>query len=110
MRKVPIPECTVHQHCGAGTYLFFEKGCIIPITNFIDVKNFLEFIEIIIQEIDGGGNRPRILAKVIRQTPKYFDEKKGPKSINVVRLILDLLKIGNKESAARSTETLCSLE
>lgn len=101
MRKVPIPECTVHQHCGAGTYLFFEKGHIIPITNFIDVENFLEFIEKITREISEGGNRPLILARAIRQIPRYIDKKNGPKSINVVSMILDVLKKGNRESAAR---------
>jgi uncharacterized radical SAM superfamily Fe-S cluster-containing enzyme len=105
MRKVPIPECKVRQHCGAGTYLFFERGGLIPITNFVDVESFLEFIEKITQEINGGGNRVQILAKVILQIPRYIDDKNGPKSINVVRMILDLLKTGNRERTARFHRT-----
>ena len=101
MKKIPIPEFTVHQHCGAATYVFFEEGRFIPITSFVDVESLLEFTEKITQEINGGGNRVLTLAKVIRQVPGYIDEKKGPKSINVVRMILDFLKTSNKENLAR---------
>lgn len=101
MRKVSIPEFTVHPHCGAATYLFFEEGHFIPITNFIDVEAFLEFIEEMIPEINGKGNRVRTLAKVIRQIPRYIDESRGPKSVNVARMILDVLKAGDREHTAR---------
>ncbi len=101
MRKIPIMEFTVHQHCGAATYLFFEEGHFIPITNFIDVDGFLEFIEEVTPEINGIGSRVRTLAKVIREIPRYIDENRGPKSINVARMILDVLKTGDKEHTAR---------
>lgn len=91
----------VHPHCGAATYLFFEEGHFIPITNFIDVEAFIEFIEEMIPEINGKGNRVRTLAEVIRQIPRYIDESRGPKSVNVARMILDVLKAGDREHTAR---------
>jgi len=105
MKKIQVPEFTVHQHCGAATYVFFEEGRFIPITNFVDVESLIEFIEKITKEINRGGNRVLILAKVIKRIPGYIDEKKGPKSINVVRMILDFLKTGNKENIARFHRT-----
>jgi len=101
MMKVPIPEFTVHQHCGAATYLFFEEGHFIPITDFIDVDGLLEFMNEVTPEINGKGGRVRTLVKVIKEVPRYIDESRGPKSINVTRMILDVLKAGDKEHAAR---------
>lgn len=100
MRKVPIPEFTVHPHCGAGTYVFFEKGHFIPITNFLDVEGFVEFLTEITPEMNGKVSRVLTLGKVIRQVPKYIDEKKGPKSSNVVQMILDVLKKGDMENTS----------
>lgn len=101
MRKVPIPDFTVHQHCGAATYLFFEEEHFIPITNFVDVEGFLGFLEEITPGINGKVSKVRTLAKVMRQVPKFIDEKKGPKSVNVVRMILDVLRKGDMENTAR---------
>lgn len=101
VKKVPFPEFTVHQHCGAGTYLFFEEGHFIPITNFIDVDGFFEFLEKITSGINGKGSRVLTLAKVIREIPGYIDESRGPKSTNITRMILDVLKSGDKENTAR---------
>lgn len=101
IRKIPIPDFTVHQHCGAATYLFFEEGHFIPITNFFDVEGFLESLEKITPEINGKISKVRALSKVMRQVPRYIDEKKGPKSVNVVRMILNVLKTGDMENIAR---------
>jgi len=30
MRKMPVPEITIHPHCGAGTYVFKENKRLIP--------------------------------------------------------------------------------
>jgi len=101
MRKVPIPEFTVHPHCGAGTYVFFEEGHFIPITNFFDVEGFTEFLTEITPEMNGKVSRVLTLGKVIRQVPRYIDEKNGPKSVNVVQMILDVLNKGDMENTSR---------
>jgi 7,8-dihydro-6-hydroxymethylpterin dimethyltransferase len=98
MRKIPIPEFTVHPHCGAATYVFFEDGHFIPITNFLDVEGFLEFLKELAPDINGKMSRILALSKVIRQISRYIDEEKAPKSVNVVRMILEVLKEGNMEN------------
>lgn len=101
MRNIPIPELTAHPHCGAGTYVFYEEGHFIPITNFFDVESFIELLKEITPEINGRVSRVLSLAKVIKQVPKFIDEKKGPKSVNTTRMILDLLKKGDMENTSR---------
>jgi uncharacterized radical SAM superfamily Fe-S cluster-containing enzyme len=43
-KGVPQLEFTVHPHCGAATYVFVENGKFIPITDFMDVEGFMEFL------------------------------------------------------------------
>jgi uncharacterized radical SAM superfamily Fe-S cluster-containing enzyme len=100
MREVPIPELTVHQHCGSGTYVFVEEGHFTPITEFFDVESFIELLEEVTPEINGKVSKIRALAKVIRQVPKYIDKEKEPKSIDVARMILDILKKGDINKTA----------
>jgi len=75
MRKVLIPELTVHSHCGAATYVFYEEGHFIPITNFVDVESFLELLKEITPTINGKVNRILTNANVLRQVPKYIAKK-----------------------------------
>ncbi|WP_440945471.1 hypothetical protein ACSAZL_15230 [Methanosarcina sp. T3] len=101
MGNIPIPELTAHPHCGAGTYVFFEERHFIPITNFFDAESFIELRKEITPEINGRVSRVLSLAKVTRQVPKFIDEKKGPKSANTTRMVLDLLKKGDMETTSR---------
>ncbi len=101
MRNVSLPELTVHPHCGAGTYVFYEEGHFIPITSFLDVEGFIELLEEATPEIKGKVSKVITLTKVLRQVPKLIDEKKGPKSVNVSRMILDVLKKGDMDNTSR---------
>ena len=51
-KKVPQLEFTVHPHCGSATYVFGENGRFIPITEFIDVEGFMEFLMDAAEEIN----------------------------------------------------------
>lgn len=65
------------------------------------MEGFVEFLEEATSEMNGKVSRVLTLAKIIKQVPKYIDEKKGPKSINVLRMILDVLKKGDIENTSR---------
>jgi tetraether lipid synthase len=101
MRQIPLPELTAHPHCGAATYVFFEEGHFIPITDFLDVEGFTEFLKDVTPEITGKVSRVITLAKVMKQVPRYFDKEKAPKSVDAVRMILDVLKKGNMDNTSR---------
>ncbi|VVB94289.1 7,8-dihydro-6-hydroxymethylpterin dimethyltransferase [uncultured archaeon] len=91
-------EFTVHPHCGAGTYVVFEKGKMTPITRFIDVDGLLEDVD----ELASKKHKwlGRYLGRIIRMSslysklPKYIDNEKAPESIDVKKLLSTLLLTG----------------
>jgi len=92
----PQVEFTAHPHCGAATYLFVENGNAIPITRFVDVDGFFDFI---IRTTESIKNAPMkkiskyaILLKALSEVPKYIDEKKAPKSLNFGEMIKKVLR------------------
>jgi uncharacterized radical SAM superfamily Fe-S cluster-containing enzyme len=101
VRKVPLPEFTIHPHCGAATYIFENEGKLIPITEFVDVDGFLEFLESVTPEFEGQGSNVTKLAKVLYHIPHYIDEAKSPKDLKIVSLITNFLKNGTREHAAQ---------
>ncbi len=96
----PNVEFTIHPHCGAGTYIYVEDGKMIPITRFIDVEGLLEYIN----ELSSGDNKWKSLARIkrlsslIKALPKYIDTKKAPKSVDVKKLFINVLKDGTGEA------------
>lgn len=94
----PGVEFTVHPHCGAGTYVHFENNKVTPITRFIDVEGLIEYIDELATDKDKWMGR--YLGKIIRTSrliyslPKYIDREKAPKSVDVKKLLFDLLMTG----------------
>ncbi len=99
---IPNIEFTVHPHCGTGTYVYVEDGKMIPITRFIDVEGLLEHIEELASPNSKWlgkslGNIKRI-GSLISALPKYIDMAKAPKSVDVKKLFIDVLKEGTGEA------------
>lgn len=96
MKKISIPEFTIHPHCGAATYVFEDRGKLIPINEFVDVDGLLEFLEDITPDIEGGSYLMNT-AKILRQLPRYIDITRSPKNLNFIFLFGNLLKSGSFE-------------
>lgn len=96
MKKVSLPEFTIHPHCGAATYVFEDRGRLIPINDFVDVDGLLEFLESVTPEFERGSYLMNT-ARVLRQFPRYIDKTRGPKNINFILLLSNLLKTGSLE-------------
>lgn len=98
----PCIEFTVHPHCGTGTYVYIEDGKMIPITRFIDVKGLLENIDDL--SLDGNRwmsnsiGRIKRIHSLISVLPKYIDKAKAPKSVDVKKLFIDVLREGSGEA------------
>lgn len=92
----PQIEFTAHPHCGAATYLFVENGNAIPITRFVDVDGFFKFIVETAESLKRAPlkkiSKPVILLKALSELPKYIDEEKAPKSVNLKDLIMQFLR------------------
>jgi len=71
---------------------------MIPITRFIDVEGLLEHIDDLALEEDKwiGKSLGKIkrIGNLISAFPKYIDASKAPKSIDVKKLFIDVLKEG----------------
>lgn len=101
VKKIPLPEFTVHPLCGAATYVFEEEGRLIPISEFVDVEGVLEFLESVTPEFKGSGSNSMKVAKVLCKLPRYIDETRSPKNLNVIFLISSFLKTGAREQLAQ---------
>jgi hypothetical protein len=92
----PQVEFTSHPHCGGATYLFVEGDNAIPINRFVDVDRFFEFIVRTAQSIKNAPMKkiakPVILLKALSELPKYIDEEKAPKSVNLGEMIKRVLR------------------
>ncbi|MBW6471419.1 MAG: radical SAM protein [Methanosarcinaceae archaeon] len=98
MRKKTIPEFTIHPHCGAGTYVFKENKRLIPITEFVDVDGLLEFVTEAKSELNGHSSNLRTKLKMIQIVSSFIDKKSAPKSVDVTKLFIDILKHGTDEA------------
>ena len=100
-KGVPQLEFTVHPHCGAATYVFVENGKFIPITEFIDVEGFMEFLMESAEEINKSKiGKLKAMAKMMRLGGKFIDREKAPAVFDNFTSLTDILEGGNRESLA----------
>jgi uncharacterized radical SAM superfamily Fe-S cluster-containing enzyme len=83
-----------HQHCGIATYIFIDNGKIIPVTQFINVNKFLEFLGENTDRLNNGGFaiKPRVLASTIKQLPHFLDKENTPDEINIRNILTNVFK------------------
>ncbi|MDR3063646.1 MAG: radical SAM protein [Methanobrevibacter sp.] len=83
-----------HQHCGMATYIFIDDDKIIPVTNFINVDKFLEFLSESAEKLDNGGFaiKTRVLAKVLKKLPKVIDDEHAPEGLNIKAILGSIFK------------------
>lgn len=124
LRGEPQVEFTAHPGCGGATYIFIdEKGDPVPITRFIDVEGFLDFIEkqskkktqikllkVFSKNLKGekeeqkksGGVKKALgdsLKNVfINKIDKFVDYDKAPKDFDLKQLLKDAVLGGTYDS------------
>ncbi len=91
---------TSHFACGCATYVFLDGEKVIPITRFIDVDGFIEYLTEKASEIGekeiGKFDRIKISADLIVKFIKmFYDDSKAPKSLKVLSLIKNAFLHGN---------------
>ncbi len=94
---------TSHFACGCATYVFLDDGKVIPITRFIDVDGFVEYLTEKAEEIKGKEigrfRRMKISADlVVNFIRKFYDESKAPKSLKVLNLMKNAFIHGSYEA------------
>jgi len=100
-KRKPQLELSVHPHCGAATYVFVENGKFIPITEFMDVEGFMEFLSEGAEET-GKSKIAKIkaTAALISAIRKFIDNDKAPAGLDSMALLTNILGIGNREALA----------
>ncbi|RLG21581.1 radical SAM protein [Candidatus Micrarchaeota archaeon] len=88
-------EFTAHPHCGGATYVYIDKenNKLVPITKFVDVKRFFNFLEEWSEKIKKGGKitKAKFLANALIELNKIIDSKKAPKEFDLKKIILEVL-------------------
>jgi len=100
-KRTPQIEFTVHPHCGAATYVFTEKGRFIPITEFLDVEGFMEFLRETAAEMNGSRiSGIKTTAALFIALCRFIDRDKVPEDLHIVRLLFNILVKGKREATA----------
>jgi uncharacterized radical SAM superfamily Fe-S cluster-containing enzyme len=87
--KRPMYDLSSHFACGAATYVFQDDGKLIPITRFIDVEGFLEYLGEKTRELKAGGSRVLVGAKLLYSIRKFIDGEKKPKGLNIDKILFN---------------------
>jgi len=92
--KEPSVTLNCHQHCGIATYIFIEDGKIIPVTQFIDVEQFFEFLDKSADRLNDGGFaiKQRVLGRALKEIPKFLDKDKSPDAVNLSNILSNVFK------------------
>ena len=88
VRQETQVEYAAHPGCGGSTFLFFEDEKPIPITRFIDVEAFLEFLLKQSQK-KGPLRKIRVAASFFKNIEKFFDYEKTPRGFDFKQYIKD---------------------
>ncbi len=87
----PQYSLSCHFACGAATYLFLDGDKVVPITRFVDVEGFFEYLDEKADEIEKGKNKYLTASKIILNLRKFIDKKKEPKNLNLSKLLFNAL-------------------
>ena len=87
----PEYSLSCHFACGAATYLFLDGEKVIPITRFLDVEGFLEYLDEKAEEIENRKNKYLVASKILFNLRRFIDKEKEPKDLNFFKLIFNVL-------------------
>ncbi len=88
-------EMANHPVCGAGTYIYVERknGSVklIPITNFVDVEGFLEYLQEKWEDLLIGRSRLTTGLKILYSIRKFIDQKRAPEGFDLYKILLNII-------------------
>lgn len=103
LKGISMPHFTTHPQCGVATYVFVESGKLIPITRFVDVEGFFEYLKERNEKISCGGKiRKGIeISRILKDMGSFIDKEKMPKDLNLLDITKGVLNGGGKEYLAK---------
>ncbi|MFA4855426.1 MAG: radical SAM protein [archaeon] len=91
LRNRPQYELSAHFACGMATYVFKDGDKIMPITRFLNVEGFVEFLNEQGQEMKNGTSKYIVGAKSLFKFKSLIDTSKTPKDLNFTKVLFDVL-------------------
>ena len=92
LAKKPQYDLSSHFACGMATYVFRgDDGKMMPITRFVDIDGFLEFLGEKASDLESGKNRYVTGLKLINGMGKFIDKKKAPKGFGLPGILYNAL-------------------
>ncbi|GAB6134501.1 tetraether lipid synthase Tes [Thermococcus prieurii] len=102
---------TSHYCCGAATYIFLDREHkrVIPISRFLDVEGFVEYLEEKAEEIEkwkklGKLQKLKLGAEIFLKFKSFYDDKYAPKGLKVLDLIKNAFMHGNYDALGKFHE------
>ncbi|NJD98532.1 radical SAM protein [Thermococcus sp. LS1] len=99
---------TSHYCCGAATYIFLDrkKKRVVPISRFLDVEGFVEYLETKADEIEnwkhlGKLQKLKLGAEIFIKFKSFYDEKYAPEGLDVLDLIKNAFMHGNYDALGK---------
>ena len=87
----PKYDLSTHFACGMATYVFKEKEKLLPITRFIDVEGFFEYLNEKSEELKSGKNKYLVGVKAAAKLKSLIDDKKAPEGLKLGKILADVL-------------------
>jgi len=79
---------TAHPHCGLATYLFKDdKGNVVPMPRFIDVKRFTKELDVLADKADKSRYKKYYVLKAALLMNKCLDSSKLPEGLTKKKLV-----------------------
>jgi len=95
-------EFSAHPICGMASYLYVKDGKSIPITDFIDVEGFVNFLHEKSNILKDAGKIEKLKAgfDFAKEVGQFVNKEKTPKDLNIVNILTDVLKKGTHKAIA----------
>jgi uncharacterized radical SAM superfamily Fe-S cluster-containing enzyme len=90
-------EFTCHPACGAATYIFISDDKLLPITRFVDVEGFFEYLTGMIEELKqspGRITKSKVFLRLARNFGKFVEDDAKPPELKIRSLMLSVLSSG----------------
>lgn len=90
-------EFTAHPGCGGATYIFLDDGKPLPVTRFIDVEAFMDFVDEQSKK-KGPLKKIRVAASLLKNLNSFVDGEKAPHGFDLKQLVKDAAIGGSYDS------------
>lgn len=99
LKREPKYRLSTHFACGAATYVFVDDGDLIPVTRFVDVDGFLNYLKELTEKMKTQKFGKTVSGiKLLWNIRKFIDQDEEPKELNLTKLVVAALKGGDYDA------------